>query len=127
MNDRRLPQDSPEPALPGGHCGQCGHFSIPQPETCPACLSQDIRADSVAGVGTIYSATVVRAGPRNRNLPYGLAFVDLDAGIRIMAAYAVDDAHPLEPDQRAFVSQIGQSEAGLPLLSVAAHPSAPAP
>jgi uncharacterized OB-fold protein len=128
MNDRALPAGEPaaEAALHGGRCSQCGLFSIPKPVCCPACMSQEVTTDALAGDGTIYSATIVRSGPRNRKLPYGLAYVDLDAEIRVMAAYAVDEAQPLEPGQRVLVSQVGESEAGLPLLSVGAHPSAAA-
>ena len=123
MDDRRLPEgaSAPDTQLEGGRCAQCGHFAVPRPATCPACLSEDVSPGVVDGEGTVYAATVVRSGPRDRPLPYGLAYVDLDAGIRVMAGYAVDDERPLEPTVRVVVSQVGESEAGLPLLGVSSR------
>lgn len=107
-----------EAMLSGGRCAECQYFCIPMLATCAVCMSQDIAADSVSGIGTLYSATVVRNGPRDRALPYGLAFVDLDEGIRVMASYSVDDSGALDPDTRVRVNQRGLSDAGLPLLTV---------
>lgn len=115
-----------DPMLQGGRCLQCEYVCIPKVDTCAVCMSQEIEPAAVSGVGTIYSATVVRAGPRDRQLPYGLAFVDLDAGLRVMAGYAVGDSNPLEPDNRVHVSQVGLSPSGLPLLTAETHEAATA-
>lgn len=80
-------------------------------------MSEALTAATVAGEGTVYAATVVRSGRKDRPLPYGIAWVDLDAGIRVMAGYEVQEAS-LDPGSAVVVAEVGQSEAGLPLLEV---------
>lgn len=106
-----------EQGVHGGRCDDCGHFSLPRPQVCAACMSEALTAATVPGDGTVYSSTVVRSGRKDRPLPYGLAYVDLSAGIRVMAGYEVHEL-PLEPGSGVVVAEVGRSEAGLPLLRV---------
>lgn len=104
-------------AVHGGRCDACGHFALPHPKVCSACMSEALTAATVTGEGTVYSSTVVRSGRKDRPLPYGLAYVDLAAGIRVMAGYEVNE-QSLDPGSAVVVAEVGRSEAGLPLLRV---------
>ena len=102
----------------GGRCRDCEHFSLPLPRLCPICMSAAIEEATVSGFGKVYSSTVVRSGPKDRELPYGLAHVDLDSGLRVLAVYDIDDSGLLLPDTDVIVAEVGRSEAGLPLVKV---------
>jgi uncharacterized OB-fold protein len=68
-------------------CGDCGRFRHPPRALCPACLSSRIEWVRASGRGTVYSFTVTHQnqapGFRER-LPYVLAYVELEEGVRIM-------------------------------------------
>lgn len=71
-------------------CTACGHhFFYPRP-FCPRCWSRDIERRPVSGRGRVWSHAVVRfpvgghAGWKER-LPYVVALVELDEGVRIMS------------------------------------------
>ncbi|WP_052068062.1 OB-fold domain-containing protein [Rhodococcoides fascians] len=68
------------------------------------------------GAGTVYAATAIRSGRKDRPLPYGLAYVDLDAGLRVMASFEVD-GDALAPETRVSVSEVARSDVGLPILN----------
>ena len=93
-----------------GRCAACGVETVPVPEFCPSCLSEDIVEEHNDGVGVVYAATAVRRGPKGVELPYGLAFVDLGDTLRIMVRYACGDA-PLPPRTSVVVTQTGAAGA----------------
>lgn len=68
-------------------CGACGRLRHPPRAVCPACLSSAVEWVRASGRGTVYSFTVTHQnhapGFRQR-LPYVLAIVELDEGIRLM-------------------------------------------
>lgn len=68
-------------------CGACGRLRHPPRAVCPACLSSEVEWVRTSGRGTVYSFTVTHQnhapGFRQR-LPYVLAIVELDEGIRLM-------------------------------------------
>ncbi|MFI9562869.1 Zn-ribbon domain-containing OB-fold protein [Streptomyces rishiriensis] len=63
------------------HCPGCGlRFFVPEP-ACPGCMSQDWRYAPSAGLGTVYSVTVVHRAPGpGFATPFALTVVDLDDG-----------------------------------------------
>ena len=70
--------------LEGVRCSACGTaFAFARPR-CPACAGP-VAAASFGPGGTVWSATVVRIPVPGRTPPYGLAYVDLDDGPRILA------------------------------------------
>jgi uncharacterized OB-fold protein len=75
-------------ALP--YCRGCSkYFFFPRP-FCPACWSDQIELRPASGRGKVWSYSVVRfahgaASPWHQRLPYALALVDLEEGVRIMA------------------------------------------
>ena len=109
-------KDERTATVPGRRCANCQHFSLSPVQVCPVCLGTDLHADDIPGQGVVYSATVIRSGPRDRTVPYGLAYVDLTAGVRVLAGYPADEH--VGPGDAVAVSEVDRTEAGLPLLAV---------
>jgi uncharacterized OB-fold protein len=85
--------------LAGVRCKACGYPSgFPRPR-CPRCRGP-VEAAGFGPLGTVWSATVVRIPVPGREPPYGLAYVDLDQGPRILAHVADDGAVALAPGAR---------------------------
>jgi len=69
-------------------CTKCDEPRFPPKPVCSKCWSTEYRNVAAAGTGTVYSFTVIhRAGlPSYReDVPYVIAVVDLDEGVRVMA------------------------------------------
>ena len=75
--------DAPSP-LHFQRCGGCGSAVHPPRVLCPGCGGRDLAWEESGGRGTVYSATTVHT----REGSYGLCLVDLDEGLRVMAAGA---------------------------------------
>jgi len=68
------------------HCGACGRWMWPVRPRCIDCLSDDLRWEPSSGSATLYSFTLVHqlVHPGFKGeMPYNLALVDLDEGVRI--------------------------------------------
>jgi uncharacterized OB-fold protein len=80
-------------AIARGHigyevCKECGTAQFYPRGRCTACGSAGVETRRAAGTGTIFSITVVHRPPSaalQAFAPYGIALVDLDEGIRMMA------------------------------------------
>ncbi|WP_109526435.1 Zn-ribbon domain-containing OB-fold protein [Nocardia aurea] len=96
-------------------CAACGAVAVPRPEFCPQCLSDDVVEEWNSGAGVVYSATVVRRGPKGVALPYGLSYIDLGEELRVMARYECSDT-PLLPQTPVVVAQTGQT-GSVPILT----------
>jgi uncharacterized OB-fold protein len=84
-----------EGAIGLGHCQACGAWFLPR-VICPECHSLDVKPTHAAGRGTLHSYTVChRAGDSHYvdRVPYVVALVDLEEGVRMMANL-VGDAPP---------------------------------
>jgi uncharacterized protein len=81
-------------------CGQRQHYPRPW---CTNCLSEAVEFVESAGRGTIYTFTVVRRSPIPAfaaRVPYVLAFVDLDEGVRIVTNIVDCDPETVRIGQR---------------------------
>ena len=68
-------------------CQDCNNFYFYPRSFCPHCLSYNVEWTKVSGKGKIYSFTVSHrpAGPAfQKDLPYNIALVELDEGVRMM-------------------------------------------
>jgi uncharacterized OB-fold protein len=68
-------------------CGSCARLRFPPRAVCPVCLSSDVVWVRASGRGTVYSFTVThqnQAPGFREELPYVLAVVELEEGIRMM-------------------------------------------
>ena len=75
--------DAPSP-LHFPRCAACASAVHPPRVLCPRCGGRDLAWEESAGEGTVYSATTVHS----REGEHGLCLVDLDEGLRVMAAGA---------------------------------------
>jgi len=65
-------------------CRACGEVAAYRWPRCPACRGA-VEPAEFGPDGTVWSATVVRIPVSGRTPPYALAYVDLDAGPRVLA------------------------------------------
>ena len=69
----------------GWRCGDCGHAVAQESPWCPNCSAAALEPESFGPGGTVWAGTVVHL-PVGRWLPpFGLAYVDLDDGPRVLA------------------------------------------
>jgi uncharacterized OB-fold protein len=69
-------------------CASCDRRQFPPRVHCGHCGGRELCWDEVDGAGTVYAKTVNRRAPEpafEKFLPYVVALVDLDAGVRVMA------------------------------------------
>jgi|GEM_PF-287501 uncharacterized OB-fold protein len=78
--------------LPYFECSACHHrFPFPRLE-CPKCRSKSISIRHSAGIGTIYSFTIVhRSSSPTTRTPYIVALVELTEGTKLYANVAYHD------------------------------------
>lgn len=70
------------------HCTGCDRRQFPPRVHCSHCGGRELSWDEADGAGTVYAKTVNRRAPEpafEKFLPYVVALVDLDAGVRVMA------------------------------------------
>jgi uncharacterized OB-fold protein len=77
----------------GRRCTSCGEVTAFAWPACPACAGP-VEPARFGPEGTVWSATVVRIPTPGRTPPYGLAYVDLDDGPRVLAH--IGGAHTAE-------------------------------
>lgn len=87
-------------------CGDCDGFVWYPREACTACLGDQLRWEPLAGTGTIYTFNVMRK-PGNPMMadavPYAVALVDLDEGIRMTTNIVGSDPATIRCDERVAV------------------------
>lgn len=64
------------------HCGACGLAHHPPRSLCPHCHADGTAWRQSAGLGAVYSASMLRRGTP---VPYCIAYVTLDEGVTIMS------------------------------------------
>jgi uncharacterized OB-fold protein len=68
-------------------CGVCGHLQFYPRMVCTACGSRQVGWKEAGGDASVYSYSVVRRAPSEafaKDVPYVLALVELDEGVRMM-------------------------------------------
>jgi len=85
------------------HCPACGHYQhYPRP-WCTNCLHEEPEFVESSGEGTIYTFTVIRRSALPAfaaRVPYVLAFVDLDEGVRLVTNIVECDPESVRIGQR---------------------------
>lgn len=88
------------------HCPRCDRLQhFPRP-WCTACLHDELDFVPASGLGVVYSFTVVRRNPNPAfaaRVPYVLALVDLDEGVRVMSSVVGCDPGSVHVGQRVEV------------------------
>jgi uncharacterized OB-fold protein len=68
-------------------CQECGHKQFPPRQACAECHGLDLSWQQSAGHGSVYSFTVAHRAPLEAfkpDVPYVVAIVELDEGVRAM-------------------------------------------
>lgn len=74
-------------------CQSCRRRWYFKRSRCPGCGSADIAASTAQGLGRVRAATTIHRAPTGTavgDVPFGIALVDLDEGIRVMGRCDVD-------------------------------------
>jgi uncharacterized OB-fold protein len=80
-------------------CGDCGLLRHYPRALCPECFSREVRWRKCSGKGTIYTFTVVHQNqaPAFRDkVPYVLAYVELEEGVRLLTNIVGCDPEDVE-------------------------------
>ncbi|NKQ52458.1 hypothetical protein HFP15_06160 [Amycolatopsis sp. K13G38] len=102
-----LPVADPRPvfdgtAVLGTRCTACRYPSAQQePPWCPVCYGEPA-PERFAATGSVWSSTVVAIPVGTRKPPFGLAYLDLDDGPRVLVHLA--EAATLPPGSRLVVT-----------------------
>lgn len=95
--------------LVGMRCDDCGYAVAFWRPRCPLCKGR-LAETRFGPEGIVWSATVVHVPIADQMPPYGLAYVDLDNGPRILA-HTISTARPLAVGTRVrLVGTTGQSD-----------------
>lgn len=86
-----------ETGLAGSRCPACGLVAVPAVARCHACWLPADPIDDIEPTGTVWSSTIVHLPVGPYEAPFGLAYVDLDAGARVLAH---TDGTLARPDER---------------------------
>ena len=78
----------------GARCRACGYPTSPPAPWCPACQKVEQNDEAFGPSGVVWSSTIVHIPVGRWKPPYGLAYVDLDDGPRILAHLATPEILP---------------------------------
>lgn len=95
--------------LAGWRCGTCGHAVAFVRPSCSRCRRELVAATFGPG-GRIWAATIVRVSTPGFEAPYGLAYLDLDDGPRILV-HVPPEAVPVG----SLMVLAGTNDAGNPM------------
>ena len=111
--------------LIGGQCTACQARSYPLRLFCAACRDGEIEQTHLSSRGTVYTFTVVRQAPTGVAVPYVLAYVDLDDGVRVMTQVKVSDLAEIEIGLPVTLTEraMGRAEDGTELIGYQFAPS----
>lgn len=106
-------------AVVGVRCTTCGYPVAFLRPACPVC-SGPVSEQRFGPNGTVFASTVVRIPVGTRTPPYGLAYVDLDDGPRVLAAStAGTDGTTAAVPVGTRVRLVGVGQAGDPVVEAA--------
>jgi len=80
--------------LVASRCEECGYVVAGELPSCPDCGAATVPA-RCGPRGSVWASTVVRIPVPPRQPPYGLAYVDLEDGPRVLVHTAGDAALPV--------------------------------
>lgn len=100
-------------------CRECGGVVFYPRRHCIHCTSGDIEWRESAGVGTVYTYTVIRQHGHpffRQRVPYVVAFVDLEEGFRMLAEIVGAEPDAVRIGQRVRVEWEDGGEVQIPLF-----------
>ena len=81
-------------------CADCGKFHHYPRSLCPSCFSDKVQWVQAKGTGEIYTYSVTRRGTP---IPYCIAYVTLDEGVRMMTNIVDCDLDTIRIGQKVKV------------------------
>lgn len=93
-----------EGELAGGRCRSCGYATAPMTPRCPNCGGV-VGPERYPLSGRVWSATVIHIPVGDRQPPFGLAYVDVDDGPRVLAHSPATE--PLAVGAQVTIREIG--------------------
>ncbi len=103
-------------------CTSCGKCHFYPRNACPHCWGEEYDWRPAAGTGVVHSFTIVRANPPTAfatMLPYAVAIVDLDEGVRLLTNL-IGDFDRVAIGDKVHVEFVERDGASLPLFRPAA-------
>lgn len=100
-------------------CTDCGKPHFYPRSACPHCWGEEYDWREAAGTGTIHSCTVVHNNPPPAwvpRLPYAMAIIDLDEGVRLLSNIIGDDDGEMQIGDRVAVEFVTRDGQNLPLF-----------
>jgi uncharacterized OB-fold protein len=72
--------------LEAGKCSSCGKIYYPSRRVCAACGGREFEAVTLPDTGKVITYTVIRVAPSDftDEVPYALAIVEVEGGVRLM-------------------------------------------
>lgn len=94
------------------HCTGCGGWSFPVRERCPHCFATALEWKAASGRGTLYTFAVMHQVMNPgfaSSVPYNVAQVDLEEGVRMVSNIVGIDNNDLKPGMalRAMFEDVG--------------------
>ena len=104
-------------------CATCGRLEHPPTVCCPGCGSFERAWTPVSGGGTLYSYIVCHHATHptlNDLVPYNVALIDLDEGVRIVSSIVTDDEKSLTGSmgKRVRVEYVDGVDCVLPVFRI---------
>ena len=95
---------SPNPALLGSRCQNCGVAAFPAAQSCMACSSENVAVEELPRKGMLWTGTVQQFMPKrpyhsNETAetfkPYGVGYLELPGGVRVEGRLTENDPEKL--------------------------------
>lgn len=99
-------------------CGACGRHVFYPRSGCPHCHEGRLEWVDASGRGEVHSYTVAHrpAGPWfGDRVPYVVALIDLDEGVRMLGGVRVDDVESVRVGQRVRVAFEDAGDVSIPV------------
>jgi uncharacterized OB-fold protein len=100
-------------AITGARCERCGYAVAPTTARCPDCGGPMAHGVRFASRGRVWSSTVIHIGIGRRVPPTGYAYVDLEAGPRVLSLFT--GTVPLAVGSSVQLSQDGEDLIAKPI------------
>jgi uncharacterized OB-fold protein len=97
--------------LIGGVCRDCGNHAFPRSPVCCVCMSENIAAEAMPGIGTIYAFSTVHVGAKKWKKPMCVGYIDLPNGPRVFA-HLDGDSLKIGDSVEPFAGIVGEDENG---------------
>jgi uncharacterized protein len=105
------------PQLIGSHCLACDVRFSPPASVCPNCTSETLETEEQPRTGLLYTFTVVRVGPATLPGPYGIGYVDLPNGVRVLA-HLKGDGWTIDQPVVLDFANVGVDREGRPISAI---------